>query len=94
MCQSRNARWTKDEELIAVQALRKYGKDFQAVAEIIGNKTESHIKSFYASNERRYQLNKIIEAFNQDNMEESEENNDPVASSQSIPRKGRTVSSE
>lgn len=94
LSQPRNSRWTKDEELLAVQALRKYGKDFQAVAEIIGNKTESNIKSFYASNERRYQLNKIIEQFNQDNLEESEENNDPVTAGHSVPRKSRAVSSE
>ncbi|XP_041106953.1 REST corepressor 3 isoform X3 [Polyodon spathula] len=34
-----NARWTTDEQLLAVQGVRKYGKDFQAIAEVIGNKT-------------------------------------------------------
>ncbi|XP_021423922.2 REST corepressor 3 isoform X3 [Oncorhynchus mykiss] len=34
-----NARWTTDEQLLAVQGVRKYGKDFQAIADVIGNKT-------------------------------------------------------
>uniref|UniRef100_A0A9J8A4A7 REST corepressor 3 n=1 Tax=Cyprinus carpio carpio TaxID=630221 RepID=A0A9J8A4A7_CYPCA len=38
--QKMNARWTTDEQLLAVQGVRKYGKDFQAIADVIGNKTE------------------------------------------------------
>ncbi|XP_036397357.1 REST corepressor 3 isoform X2 [Megalops cyprinoides] len=34
-----NARWTTDEQLLAVQGVRKYGRDFQAIADVIGNKT-------------------------------------------------------
>ncbi|XP_036401987.1 REST corepressor 3-like isoform X2 [Megalops cyprinoides] len=34
-----NARWTTDEQLLAVQGVRKYGKDFQAIADVIGSKT-------------------------------------------------------
>jgi len=70
-------RWTKEEELLAVQALRKYGKDFQAVAEIVGNKSEQHVKVFYVNNERRYHLDKIIEEYNADNRREGEENKEP-----------------
>lgn len=44
-----NSRWTNDEMLLAVQGIRKYGVDFKAIAEVIGNKTESHVKSFYAT---------------------------------------------
>lgn len=70
--------WTKEEELLAVQALRKYGKDMQVVAEIIGNKTETHVRAFYANNERRYQLDKVIEQYNADNRDDMEENNEPA----------------
>ncbi|KAI1288424.1 REST corepressor 3 [Halotydeus destructor] len=58
-----NSRWTKEEELLAVQAFRKYGKDFIAIAEIMGNKTEAHIKAFYHHNERRYNVNKYIKEY-------------------------------
>ncbi|XP_018112106.1 REST corepressor 2 isoform X1 [Xenopus laevis] len=39
-----NARWTTDEQLLAVQAVRKYGKDFQAISEVLGNKTPSQVQ--------------------------------------------------
>ena len=55
-----NSRWTREEELIAVQAIRKYGKDFVAVAEVLGNKNEAHIKTFYVNNEKRYKLNDFV----------------------------------
>ncbi|XP_029470573.1 REST corepressor 2 isoform X2 [Rhinatrema bivittatum] len=38
------SRWTTDEQLLAVQAVRKYGKDFQAVAEVVGNKTLAQVQ--------------------------------------------------
>jgi hypothetical protein len=78
--------------LLAVQALRKYGKDFQVVADVIGSKTESHVRSFYANNERRYQLDKVIEQFNADNRDDMEENNEPVVVS-SQPTSSSTSSS-
>nr|XP_033812912.1 REST corepressor 2 isoform X5 [Geotrypetes seraphini] len=38
------SRWTTEEQLLAVQAVRKYGKDFQAVAEVVGNKTLAQVQ--------------------------------------------------
>ncbi|XP_074604424.1 REST corepressor 3-like [Brevipalpus obovatus] len=55
-----NARWTQEESLLAVQGIRKHGKDFKALAEIIGNKTEAHVRSFYVNNERKYNLKHIL----------------------------------
>lgn len=65
-----NSRWTKDEELIAVQAMRKYGKDFQAIAEVLGNKSEAHVKTFYANNERRYNLKDMLKQYADEHREE------------------------
>lgn len=56
-------RWTNEEHLIAVQAFKKYGKNFKEIAELIGNKNEAHIKSFYLNFERRYGLDKVIKEF-------------------------------
>ncbi|XP_041417834.1 REST corepressor 2-like [Xenopus laevis] len=39
-----NARWTTDEQLLAVQAVRKYSKDFQAISEVLGNKTPPQVQ--------------------------------------------------
>ena len=55
-----NARWTNEELLLAVQGVRKYGKDFKAIAEVIGNKTEAHIRSFFVNYRRRYNLDEVL----------------------------------
>ncbi|XP_013136341.1 PREDICTED: REST corepressor 3 isoform X2 [Papilio polytes] len=55
-----NARWTNDELLMAVTAVRKYGKDFQAIAETLGTKTEAHIRTFFVTYRRRYNLDAVL----------------------------------
>lgn len=49
-----NSRWTNEELLIAVQGVRKYGKDFRSIAEMIGNKTEHHVRTFFVNYRKRY----------------------------------------
>lgn len=51
-----NARWTNEELLLAVQGIRKFGKNFSAIASILGTKTESHVRSFFVNYKRRYNL--------------------------------------
>ncbi|XP_061664608.1 REST corepressor 2 isoform X2 [Syngnathoides biaculeatus] len=55
-----NARWSTEEQLLAVQAIRRYGKDFTAVAEVIGNKTSAQVSSFFASYRRRFNLDEVL----------------------------------
>ncbi|KAK3093319.1 hypothetical protein FSP39_014033 [Pinctada imbricata] len=55
-----NAKWTNEELLLAVQGVRKYGKDFQAIADVIGNKTDFHIRSFFVNFRRRYNLDEVL----------------------------------
>lgn len=40
--------------------VRKYGKDFKAIAEVIGNKTESLCRSFFVNYRRRYNLDEVL----------------------------------
>ncbi|XP_050539352.1 REST corepressor 1 isoform X2 [Daktulosphaira vitifoliae] len=54
-------RWTNDEVMLAIQGMRKYGKDFQAIAETLGTKTQNHLKSFYAHYRKRYNLDSILQ---------------------------------
>jgi len=51
-----NARWTNEELLLAVQGVRKFGKNFATIASILGTKTESHVRSFFVNYKRRYNL--------------------------------------
>uniref|UniRef100_A0A3Q2X8R3 REST corepressor 2 n=1 Tax=Hippocampus comes TaxID=109280 RepID=A0A3Q2X8R3_HIPCM len=55
-----NARWTTEEQLLAVQAIRRYGKDFNAIAEVIGNKTSAQVSSFFVSYRRRFNLDEVL----------------------------------
>nr|CAD7587906.1 unnamed protein product [Timema genevievae] len=62
-----NARWTNDELLLAVQGVRKYGKDFKAIAEVIGTKTEAHLRSYFVNYRRRYNLDAVLKEFEAEN---------------------------
>uniref|UniRef100_A0A8B9JNA7 REST corepressor 2 n=1 Tax=Astyanax mexicanus TaxID=7994 RepID=A0A8B9JNA7_ASTMX len=55
-----NSRWTTEEQLLAVQAIRRYGKDFAAIADVIGNKTVSQVSSFFVSYRRRFNLEEVL----------------------------------
>ncbi|XP_036401986.1 REST corepressor 3-like isoform X1 [Megalops cyprinoides] len=56
-----NARWTTDEQLLAVQGVRKYGKDFQAIADVIGSKTAGQVKNFFVSYRHRFNLEEVLQ---------------------------------
>lgn len=62
-----NARWTNDELLLAVQGVRKYGKDFKTIAEVIGNKTEHHVRTFFVNYRKKYNLDTVLKDYEKDN---------------------------
>ncbi|MFT7814655.1 REST corepressor 2-like isoform X1 [Arapaima gigas] len=55
-----SSRWTTEEQLLAVQAIRRYGKDLAAIAGVIGNKTVSQVGSFFISYRRRFNLEEVL----------------------------------
>ena len=40
--------------------VRRYGKDYKAIAEVIGNKNESLVRSFFITYRRRYKLDEVL----------------------------------
>lgn len=66
-----NSKWTNEELLLAVQGVRKYGKDFAAIAEVIGTKTEGHLRSFFINFRRRYNLDEVLAEYEQEHGLES-----------------------
>lgn len=62
-----NSRWTNEELLLAVQGVRKYGKDFKSIAEVLGNKTEHHVRSFFVNYRKRYNLDTVLKDYEKDN---------------------------
>ncbi|KAK1886873.1 REST corepressor 1, partial [Dissostichus eleginoides] len=69
-----NTRWTTEEQLLAVQAIRKYGRDFQAISDVIGNKSVVQVKNFLVNYRRRFNLDEM-----EDKMEESPAEEEEVA---------------
>ncbi|XP_026476998.1 REST corepressor-like isoform X1 [Ctenocephalides felis] len=59
-------KWSNEELLLAVQGVRKYGKDFQAIAEAIGSKTEAHVRAFFINYRRRYNLDSVLRDYEQE----------------------------
>jgi len=62
-----NAKWTNEELLLGVQGVRKFGKDFHAIAEVLGTKTESHVRSFYVNYRRKYNLDSAMKEYEAEN---------------------------
>jgi hypothetical protein len=42
--------------LALFSGVRKFGKNFKTIAEVLGTKTEAHVRSFYVNYKRRYGL--------------------------------------
>lgn len=59
--QKLNSRWTTEEQLLAVQAIRKYGRDFQAISDVIGNKSVVQVKNFLVNYRRRFNLDEVLQ---------------------------------
>lgn len=47
--------------------MRKYGKDFQAISEMIGTKTEAHLRNFFTNQRRRFNLDAVLKEFEAEN---------------------------
>ncbi|KAG1649634.1 REST corepressor 3 [Nymphon striatum] len=71
-----NARWSNEELLYAVQGVRKYGKNFKAIAEVIGNKTEAHVRNFFINYRRRYNLDAVLRDYKIENGTISDDESD------------------
>lgn len=61
------AKWSQEELLLAVQAVRHFGQDFKAIAEIVGNKTENHVRSFFVTYRKRYNLDVVLREWDDEN---------------------------
>ncbi|CAL8327113.1 unnamed protein product [Lota lota] len=72
-----NSRWTTEEQLLAVQAIRRYGKDFMAIAEVIGNKTTAQVSSFFVSYRRRFNLDEVLREWAAEQVASSRDQREP-----------------
>ncbi len=43
--------------------MRKFGKNFKVIADVIGTKTESHVRSFFVNQRRRCNLDVVLKEY-------------------------------
>lgn len=46
-----------------IEGIRKFGKNFSAIASILGTKTESHVRSYFVNYKRRYNLDVALKEY-------------------------------
>ena len=56
-----NVKWTKDEFSLAVMGFRKFGQSFKAIAELLGTKTESHVRKFFMKYRKSRNLDSVCQ---------------------------------
>uniref|UniRef100_A0A3B5LF96 REST corepressor 2 n=1 Tax=Xiphophorus couchianus TaxID=32473 RepID=A0A3B5LF96_9TELE len=83
-----NSRWTTEEQLLAVQAIRHYGKDFTAIAEVIGTKTPPQVSSFFVSYRRRFNLDEVLRKWAAEQVATSRDQKDARRSSEELAADG------
>lgn len=69
-----NSKWTHDELLLAVQGVRRYGKNFAAIAELLGNKTEHLVQNFFYSFQVQYNLDAVLQEYEAEHGRKETEN--------------------
>lgn len=80
-----SARWSTDEYQLAIRGMRKHGKDFQSIAEIIGTKNESQVNQFYTNYRKKYNLDDIIKEYEANQLQEQQQKQKLTAAQQNAP---------
>jgi hypothetical protein len=53
--------------ILFILGVRKYGKDFKAIADVIGTKNEAHVRLFFISYRKRYNLDAVLKEYEEEN---------------------------
>lgn len=48
-------------------AIRKYGRDYQAISDVIGNKSVVQVKNFLVNYRRRFNLDQVLQEWEAEN---------------------------
>lgn len=80
-----SARWSTDEYQLAIRGMRKHGKDFQSIAEIIGTKNESQVNQFYTNYRKKFNLEDIIKEYEANELQEQQQKQKLTEAQQNAP---------
>uniref|UniRef100_A0A3Q4GFN0 REST corepressor 2 n=1 Tax=Neolamprologus brichardi TaxID=32507 RepID=A0A3Q4GFN0_NEOBR len=65
-------------------SIRRYGKDFTAIAEVIGTKTPAQVSSFFVSYRRRFNLDEVLREWAAEQVATSRDQRDPRRSGEEM----------
>lgn len=60
--------------------VRRYGKNYRAIAEVIGNKNESLVRSFFVTYRRRFKLDEVLAEYEKEHGVEAKPQREDVSS--------------
>jgi len=63
-----------------VSGVRRYGKNYKAIAEVIGNKNESLVRSFFVTYRRRFKLDEVLAEYEKEHGDEAKPQREEVRS--------------
>lgn len=69
--------WTPDETALLLQALRRYGLDSSAIADVIRTKSPEAINTFYVTHKDRLNLQLLVEDYEKTKAASQVESNEP-----------------
>lgn len=58
-----SSRWYNEEYNLAVVGIRKYGKQYGAIAEIIGSKTEAQVRTYFVNYRKKHNLDELVKEY-------------------------------
>jgi len=64
--------------LFLAVGVRRYGKNYRAIAEVIGNKNESLIRSFFVTYRRRFKLDEVLAEYEKEHGVDTKPQQDEV----------------
>ncbi|XP_037038596.1 REST corepressor 3 isoform X2 [Bradysia coprophila] len=58
-----SSRWNNEEFNLAIVGIRKYGKQYGAIADIIGSKTEAQVRTFFVNYRKKHNLDGLVKEY-------------------------------
>lgn len=66
--------------MLLAAGVRRYGKNYRAIAEVIGNKNESLVRSFFVTYRRRFKLDEVLAEYEKEHGAEAKPQREDVRS--------------